>query len=139
MEEICKERFAGINEKLAEIHTILKEHERRMEKAEKLQAEISKENAKIDVVLERFDEKIDKIELTLDNIVLELKEIGNRLVANEVADEYRKGEGIDNTLIKLLMNKDNRPLLLLIGILGAGLLFMLGMSVGDIFKVLGGF
>lgn len=139
MEEICKEKFNGIIEKIAEIQSTLKEHERRMENAEKVQAEISKENAKIDVVLERFDEKIDKIELTLDNIVVELKEIGNRLVANEVADEYRKGEGIDNTLVKILMNKDNRPLLLLIGILGAGLLFMLGMSVGDIIKVLGGF
>lgn len=139
MEEICKERFKGINEKIAEIQATLKAHENRMERLDEKQTEISKENAKIDVVLERFDEKIDKIELTLDNIVLELKEIGNRLVANEVADEYRKGEGIDNTLIKILMNKDNRPLLLLIGILGAGLLFMLGMSVGDIIKVLGGF
>jgi Ser-tRNA(Ala) deacylase AlaX len=118
---------------------ILKEHSARMNKLDDKQTEISKENAKIDLVLERFDEKIDKIELTLDNIVSELKEIGNRLVANEVADEYRDKEGLDSTIIKLFLNKNSRILLLLIGILGAGFLFMLGMNVRDIFKVMGGF
>lgn len=139
MEEICKERFKGINEKIAEIQSTLKENNQRMDKIEDKQTEISKENAKIDLILEKFDEKIDKIELTLDNIVIELKEIGNRLVANEVADEYRDKEGLDSTIIKLFLNKNSRMLLLLIGILGAGFLFMLGMNVGDIFKVLGGF
>ncbi|KXS40998.1 MAG: hypothetical protein AWU54_1778 [Candidatus Frackibacter sp. T328-2] len=138
MEEICKERFKGINEKIAEIQSTLKENNQRMDKIEDKQTEISKENAKIDLILEKFDEKIDKIELTLDNIVIELKEIGNRLVANEVADEYRDKEGLDSTIIKLFLNKNSRMLLLLIGILGAGFLFMLGMNVGDIFKVLGG-
>jgi chromosome segregation ATPase len=139
VEEICKERFKGINEKIAEIQSTLKENNQRMDKIEDKQTEISKENAKIDLILEKFDEKIDKIELTLDNIVIELKEIGNRLVANEVADEYRDKEGLDSTIIKLFLNKNSRMLLLLIGILGAGFLFMLGMNVGDIFKVLGGF
>jgi chromosome segregation ATPase len=138
VEEICKERFKGINEKIAEIQSTLKENNQRMDKIEDKQTEISKENAKIDLILEKFDEKIDKIELTLDNIVIELKEIGNRLVANEVADEYRDKEGLDSTIIKLFLNKNSRMLLLLIGILGAGFLFMLGMNVGDIFKVLGG-
>jgi len=117
--------------------------EERLAKLEDKFVELDKSHSQLETLTANLIEKIEKFDIKLDSIVEELRNLSTQLAVNETKHKFnnqmhQQQEERDNELLGSLLHDENRPLLLLILILGASLMFALGMNVGDIVRVLGG-
>lgn len=131
-ERVLEIRVAGLSEKVDDVEERVDKLENRVYKVEDGFSLLMSKNAEDRANMKHFEAKIGNIEASLKEIVSELKSLGNKLVESNVRIEMNKGNG----LFKGIADTNNRALIILIMILGAGLLFMLGMNVGDILRIL---
>lgn len=131
-ERVLEIRVAGLSEKVDDVEERVDKLENRVYKVEDGFSLLMRKNAEDRANMKHFEAKIENIEASLKEIVNELKSLGNKLVENSVRSELNKNNG----LFKGISDTNNKALIILIMVLGAGLLFMLGMSVGDILKII---
>ena len=131
-ERVLEIRVAGLSEKVDDIEERVDKLENRVYKVEDGFSLLMRKNAEDRANMKHFEAKIENIEASLKEIVDEIKSFGNKLVESSVRSELNKNNG----LFKDISDTNNKALIFLIMVLGAGLLFMLGMSVGDILRII---
>lgn len=135
-ERVLEIRVAGLSEKVDDVEERVDKLENRVYKVEDGFSLLLRKNAEDRANMKHFESKIENIEASLKEIVNELKSLGNKLVESSVRSELNKNLNKNNGLFKDISDTHNKALIILIMVLGAGLLFMLGMSVGDILKLI---
>ncbi len=107
----------------------------RMKDLEHKYYQMERDNARVEVTMNNFEQKFDSIEGTLKEIATEIKHIGGKLVAYSFEQSTKVKESTEGKIASILATGNNKVLLLVIVTLCAGLLFLLGMKVDDIAKL----
>lgn len=112
----------------------LKEFHAEIQMMQQAQIRLDNFNTRVDTILKTFEDRFENIEEGLKEIVTELKTIGNKLVLGMASVDHQTSK--ESSFVNKLLDSNNRVLFLVIMVLCASLLFLIGINVDDILKIL---
>lgn len=102
------------------------------------QTSLEKGQLKLEMTLQSYSEKFTKIENGIENITKEVRGVSDKLLTIQVKDSMKhdsRANKKDSEPLKLFGNlaeSNSKVLYIVIAVLGAALLFSMGMSASDI-------